>query len=102
MYPREVAATKHQLGLERLSMDKVVGNCYGKPMENRSEEEAPVIVQDGVLTLTPLISEVRVRIKKRKLEEEEVVVDDDHVEEDQGKKKRVLTGVRWTGESVRT
>ena len=27
MYPREVAATKHQLGLERLSKDKVMGNC---------------------------------------------------------------------------
>ena len=29
----------------------------------------------------------------------EVFLDDD---EDQGKKERILTGVRWTGESVRT
>ena len=71
---------------------------------DQDQKEAPVVVQDGVLTLAPLISEVRVRIKKRKLEEEEVAVEaiDDHIEEDQGKKKRVLTGVRWTGESVRT
>ena len=27
MYSREVASTKHQLGLERLSKDKVMGNC---------------------------------------------------------------------------
>ena len=36
---------------------------------DQDQEEAPVIVQDGVLTLNPLISEVRVAIKKRKLED---------------------------------
>lgn len=34
MYPREVAARNI-----KNSMDEVVGNCYVKPMENRSEED---------------------------------------------------------------
>ena len=39
MYPKEVAAVKHKFGLERVSIDKVVGKCYVKPMENMSEED---------------------------------------------------------------
>ena len=67
--------------------------------EGDQETEVPVVVQDGPLTLTLLVSEVRTAIKKRKLENEEVLVDD--FDQEQDKKKRV-TGVKWTGESVRT
>ena len=72
----------------------------GDGEERDQEAEAPVIVEDGPLTLTPLVSLVKSTIKKRQRDENVVDVDDSD-DDSQGKKERVLTGVRWTGESVK-
>ena len=80
----------------------VVEECEEGDGGDQDQEEAPVVVQDGALTLTPLIAEARSSIQKRKAEEEEIFLDDDINDEDQSMKKRILTGVRWTGKSVRT
>ena len=39
MYPREVAAKKQMISLQRTSMDKVVGLCHVRPQEDNIKED---------------------------------------------------------------